>query len=536
MGRIVILLILMQSLIISQSFEWVKNDSLNQELNSFYQQTPVTLDANSQPVYARLVKFKVNYSLILFGDYAIRRIDNLGNTDLNIEITGNLSINEVAADRNSNIICIGSYLDTLILGSSVFIQPAFNIGYFIAKFDENGNYVWAKDGSQLSSAVNELTGLEIDPSNNILLSISHFPSDTEIIKLDADGNTVMSIEQSMVTMVSDIESDTFNNIWVTGFTSPHLVSFNGLDTIPPFSYNNYVVKYDQNGIAQWLVFVEDFTVQRYKLVTDDSGDAYLSGNVFAPTQFGNFFANGPQWVYAYFVAKLDGDGEFLWLQEIPPGNNMGDATIGSTNFLTCNDDGIVYLTGFFRGEVNFGNGVLVSQIGHYDVVILSYSSDGEIRWATIAGSNLFDIGGGVITDDEGNCYLTGTVGRNSVFGNLSFTGGRTNVYLAKVHDDQIVTGTSDPKNISPEVFYLEQNYPNPFNPTTTLRVHISEPGFVSLKVYNVLGKEVSVLLNEIKQTGIYEIEFKADELSSGIYFYRLESGNFTQTRKMILMK
>ncbi|HEY7751952.1 MAG TPA: hypothetical protein VH917_06635, partial [Ignavibacteriaceae bacterium] len=235
MGRIVILLILMQSLIISQSFEWVKNDSLNQELNSFYQQTPVTLDANSHPVYARLVKFKVNYSLILFGDYAIRRIDNLGNTDLNIEITGNLSINEVAADRNSNIICIGSYLDTLILGSSVFIQPAFNIGYFIAKFDENGNYVWAKDGSQLSSAVNELTGLEIDPSNNILLSISHFPSDTEIIKLDADGNTVMSIEQSQVTMVSDIESDIFNNIWVTGFTSPHLVSFNGLDTIPPFS-------------------------------------------------------------------------------------------------------------------------------------------------------------------------------------------------------------------------------------------------------------------------------------------------------------
>ena len=83
-------------------------------------------------------------------------------------------------------------------------------------------------------------------------------------------------------------------------------------------------------------------------------------------------------------------------------------------------------------------------------------------------------------------------------------------------------------------FKLEQNYPNPFNPSTTINWQLPVDTFVSLKIYDVLGNEVASLVNEEKNAGSYQTEFNASNLSSGTYFYRLESGNFIQTRKMIL--
>lgn len=85
-------------------------------------------------------------------------------------------------------------------------------------------------------------------------------------------------------------------------------------------------------------------------------------------------------------------------------------------------------------------------------------------------------------------------------------------------------------------FELKQNYPNPFNPTTTIKYQISQPSFVALKVYDILGNEVATLVNEEKFVGSYEVEFNSAGLSSGIYFYQLQASSFTQTKKMILLK
>jgi Predicted extracellular nuclease len=85
-------------------------------------------------------------------------------------------------------------------------------------------------------------------------------------------------------------------------------------------------------------------------------------------------------------------------------------------------------------------------------------------------------------------------------------------------------------------YSLLQNYPNPFNPSTTIRFSVPNSGVVSLKVYDVLGREVRTLLNEEKHAGSYSVSFDLRNLSSGIYFYRLQSGSFVDTKKMILMK
>ncbi|MBK7160362.1 MAG: T9SS type A sorting domain-containing protein [Ignavibacteria bacterium] len=91
-------------------------------------------------------------------------------------------------------------------------------------------------------------------------------------------------------------------------------------------------------------------------------------------------------------------------------------------------------------------------------------------------------------------------------------------------------------SITPENFELYQNYPNPFNPTTNLEFGIPELEFVSLKIFDVLGNEVSTLVNESKPAGRYEVTFNGAGLPSGIYYYKLTSGNYSYTRKMMLIK
>ncbi|RCK73610.1 MAG: Beta-galactosidase [Ignavibacteriae bacterium] len=88
----------------------------------------------------------------------------------------------------------------------------------------------------------------------------------------------------------------------------------------------------------------------------------------------------------------------------------------------------------------------------------------------------------------------------------------------------------------PEHYSLHHNYPNPFNFKTVIGYALPEPGFVTLKVYDVLGREVSTLLNEYKEAGYYEVSWDASSQPSGVYFYKLQAGNFTSVKKMLLMK
>jgi len=93
------------------------------------------------------------------------------------------------------------------------------------------------------------------------------------------------------------------------------------------------------------------------------------------------------------------------------------------------------------------------------------------------------------------------------------------------------TGTNIPNNYS-----LSQNYPNPFNPKTIIRFQIKDLKFVTLKVYDILGKEVATLVNEKINSGKYEVTFDGSNQPSGIYFYKLETENFTDIKKMVLIK
>ncbi len=98
------------------------------------------------------------------------------------------------------------------------------------------------------------------------------------------------------------------------------------------------------------------------------------------------------------------------------------------------------------------------------------------------------------------------------------------------------TGITNYNSEIPDSYTLGQNFPNPFNPTTNIKFSIPSSGFVTLKIYDMLGKEVSTLVNEVKSAGNYIVGYNAANIPSGTYFYRLESNGFTETKKMLLLK
>jgi hypothetical protein len=111
-----------------------------------------------------------------------------------------------------------------------------------------------------------------------------------------------------------------------------------------------------------------------------------------------------------------------------------------------------------------------------------------------------------------------------------------NVRHNGVYGDNNIVSVNNLNTEVPSGFTLKQNYPNPFNPTTNLEFGISKLGFVTLKIYDVIGKEVVTLVNENLSPGSYQLQWSGEGYSSGVYFYELSSGNIKETKRMLLLK
>ncbi len=114
------------------------------------------------------------------------------------------------------------------------------------------------------------------------------------------------------------------------------------------------------------------------------------------------------------------------------------------------------------------------------------------------------------------------------FGNFKLIPRKNNDFIGYTDIDETI--------ILPKVFSLSQNYPNPFNPTTVIKYSIPEVTNVKLKIYDMLGREIRTLVNQEQSAGVYNVEFNATNLSSGIYFYRMEAGSFVDSKKLLLLK
>ena len=218
------------------------------------------------------------------------------------------------------------------------------------------------------------------------------------------------------------------------------------------------------------------------------------------------------------------------------------------------------ITGFETGSAGIYLAFKWTQSGGFQFNIAGNFSEGN----AVSGDGNFIVG-----DNGGGAFRFSTAGGleqlNQIYSNLLTPGSDLFTAIGVSPDGQFIVGQGtngatnqdegyllavngissvEESELSPENFILQQNYPNPFNPSTTIRYTIPsvtlsgvEGSHVQLKVYDVLGNEVATLVNEEKPAGSYEVTFSAaDGLTSGVYLYKLTTGSFIQTRKMILVK
>ncbi len=175
------------------------------------------------------------------------------------------------------------------------------------------------------------------------------------------------------------------------------------------------------------------------------------------------------------------------------------------------------------GNLDFGlssDGDMIKLYDHVGNLIDSVSYENNGEWTSLPNGN-------GPTLSLINPQFDNTIASNwKASGNYG-TPGKLNDTFTKVDEEE---------NLSPDNFVLYNNYPNPFNPTTIISWQIPAADKVSLKVYDLLGREVAILVDEFKPAGRYSVEFNATNLSSGIYFYRLQAGKNVETKKLVLMK
>ena len=176
------------------------------------------------------------------------------------------------------------------------------------------------------------------------------------------------------------------------------------------------------------------------------------------------------------------------------------------------------------------NGITVQQYKVYR----KYGSSAWQQFATVSSTTYQYLDESVYLTIPGGQAGTDVQYKVTAVYNTNSETSPTNIVTVNVQGEQIEKKGNSFINI--ESYILDQNYPNPFNPSTKISYSIKEEGLVTLKVYDVLGKEIAILVNENKAAGIYEAEFNASQLPSGMYIYKIQAGSFSDVKKMLLTK
>ncbi|HVO72442.1 MAG TPA: T9SS type A sorting domain-containing protein [Ignavibacteriaceae bacterium] len=275
--------------------------------------------------------------------------------------------------------------------------------------------------------------------------------------------------------------------------------------------------------------------------SSDNGDTWnISGTELENTNIQALAVNSKDQIFAGTLNGifLSNDGGKTWIQK---NNGLTNTSVYS---LGINSNDCIFAGTLYDGEIfysrdsgeswiNKSNASIKSFIRSFafynEKYILTASYDGIFR-----SDNTGDSWTALNDGSADKMMLALVINRDGIAYTGTWAHGAYKIFNPLL--------SADEKAI-PEAFVLEQNYPNPFNPSTKIRYSIPASSFVRLKVYDILGNEIAVLVNEEKSPGIYEIVFSSQypggrqiPLSSGVYFYSLQAGEFSSTKKFIILK
>ncbi|MBK8983681.1 MAG: SBBP repeat-containing protein [Ignavibacteria bacterium] len=432
-------------------------------------------------------------------DFVLIKYNDLGAEQWNRRYNGNSSSVEIpekaVTDEAGNVIITGTSHEPGVLFDIVTI-----------KYNSEGDLLWKKHFNGASSGNDFADDMALDESGNIYVSGSTFEAatinDYLIIKYSSAGDELWHKTYNGTANGNDnmtsIAADVSGNAVITGTS---VGAGSGLDIV--------TIKYSPSGDVIWERWFTTSTVniEEGKAITSDN-----LGNIFVTGTSTGFSTS-----YDYMTIMYSTAGDLIWSKNY---NGPGSNNFDEPRSIAADNNGNVYVAGLSQGTGTMD-----------DIVIVKYNYSGNEVWVNRFNSaaDRNDVANNISLDNSGNIIVSGLI--SGVTSGTDFS----------VVKFSIITNVLSVSNETPSAYSLSQNYPNPFNPSTNIRFDIlqddqSHANDVRLSVYDILGKQVAVLVNEKLSSGSFEVQFDASDLAGGIYFYRLETAEFTDTKSMLLLK
>lgn len=422
---------------------------------------------------------------------------------------------------------------------------------FLAKYDANGNLLWAKSYGGKSYEAGE--GITVDNAGNVYVTgfyesdsvsfdayVLHNTSNENayIFKCDSNGNIIWATGSTSTGVVSayGISTDVNGHVFITGRFNGTTADFgtNEVDNQQVGEDDIFVAQYDSAGNPLWAVSAGgSYNDRGLAIATDAAGNAFVTGYYnsltayFGLQQLINDTTNRTSDV---FVAKYDPSGNLVWVK----GGNGNDNDVAQS--IATDTAGNVYVAGYYySGSLIFDNDTLNNfdgSLGTDDIFVAEYNGTGGLLRALTVGNVSNEAANGITTDVSGNAYVTGFFRSDQIaFGdtvlNNSGSSHFVNPFLAKIAPADVETGVN---NLSQQIAI--ELFPNPASDVLIARSESFDAAALTLKVYEVNGREILVPY-QISGKRVY---FNVNELADGMYWVRFKINGAAAIGKFVVTR
>lgn len=314
-----------------------------------------------------------------------------------------VNVTSAAVGTNGKAYFAGSFMGDLglcdgsILGGVPGQSPFFE-NHFIVAVDLNSGFIeWMRNVSLAHDQATGIASMAIDPNGDLWYAFSEWGI-AKVVRVNATGNDVEERIIDGARVIGTISFDQVGGLYVSGSCDNGGFAFGGssYQNTGTTGYSMFVLRYRADGSAGFVEFADDVTFHDPTVVATSDGHAYLAGALLLEgTSWGGIQFNGPDWVYATFIAKLDSTGQFLWGVESDQagGPIVGDLQRSKGPCVAVDANDAPYLFGNLRGQVDWGNGVVSDGItlGARSMTVVSFAPDGTPQWeATSFPSGIFN--------------------------------------------------------------------------------------------------------------------------------------------------
>lgn len=516
---IVFAIVISVSISRAQTFTWGDSEETGYQMNPAMVKS-INVSSVDGSIWFISMKEKVMSYQNMMGHCFIIKYDSDGNREAEYIIQGALIVNEAITDINGNLIISGDYYggDIEFWDGSILAGEENQLDGFLAEISPQGNLNWFKNIEEFTGDYVPLGAMKY-ANGKIYLATSNWAA-SFISTIDQDLNYTTIITQDDISVVSSLDIDSQSNLYVTGSCAGVSADYNGYLDPTPFTYSKYLVKYNASNEAQWVEYVEDITCIFPQIKVDLEDNIYWAGPLYAGCTFDTIQLNGAEWVYDFFVAKYNSEGNVQWAREIEENDISGDAEIGSLEPLAVMPDNSVIVACKTRGTIDWGNGIITTAENIVDnmVAVVNFDENGIAQWAKTGGKDSYSIVNTVDYDQNGNLIISGIEHEALIFDDVQIDS-ETFYYPFIVNLETGIVADIQQDKIDKELIIS----PNPA--VEYINISALAEDISSVRIYSLNGR----LIMENQNNNRINIQ----QLINGIYIVQVTTKNgFVTTKKL----